>query len=473
MSKAQVLIVEDSFIVSFHLQKTLEREGYSVVGTEPSGESALQLLEHKHPDVVLMDIMLAGTMDGIETARSIRSRFHIPVIFITALTDKETIERAKITEPYGYLTKPFEDREVFTVIEMALYKHRIETKLRESEERFFSTVRSISDGVLVIDNQFRIKYLNPSAERLTGLKMREGETLNFFEVLRFRDPEAIELEVNPFHTMLVSSTLNALPDHSLLLARDGTFKPVESTLSPMTDSQGDHIGLVMICRDISDKIAHQRLLKELEKAHISALIEGQEKERRRIAKDLHDGLGQILNAIKLKINLVVGESEKAEALYSLLDEAIQESVRISENLVPSKLKDFDLDTCIRSLCNDIQGATGFPVSFESFGNFRALDINQKTNLYRISQEAISNAIRHARASAITVQLTEREDGFVQLTIEDDGRGFHKEASYDKSVHHGLVNMKERAEILGGTLTLESDANRGTLVIIESPVKKTA
>src|SRR5437868_6397247 len=105
MAKAGILIVEDSFIVAFHLQKTLESEGYTVVGTEASGESALELLEKKKPDLVLMDIMLSGKLDGIETTRIIRSRYNLPVIYITALTDKETIQRAKITEPYGYLTK--------------------------------------------------------------------------------------------------------------------------------------------------------------------------------------------------------------------------------------------------------------------------------------------------------------------------------------------------------------------------------
>ena len=113
MTKAGVLIVEDSFIVAYHLQKTLEGAGYLVLGIEESGEDALLKLDTIKPDIILMDIMLNGKLDGIETARDIQSKYNIPIIYITALSDMETIQRAKITQPYGYLTKPFEDREVF------------------------------------------------------------------------------------------------------------------------------------------------------------------------------------------------------------------------------------------------------------------------------------------------------------------------------------------------------------------------
>ncbi|HCW09187.1 MAG TPA: hypothetical protein DGG95_17660, partial [Cytophagales bacterium] len=174
MSKGKIFIVEDSFIVSYHLQTTLESDGYMVIGMCDSGEAAIQSIEKNRPDLVLMDIMLAGKMDGIETAAIIKFRFNIPVIYITALTDKDTIDRAKITEPYGYLTKPFEDREIFTVIGMALYKHRIELKLKESEEKYFSTVNSISDAVVSIDKDFKVLYVNPSASALTGWGLEDA-----------------------------------------------------------------------------------------------------------------------------------------------------------------------------------------------------------------------------------------------------------------------------------------------------------
>src|SRR5690242_502912 len=112
MSKAGILIVEDSFIVSYHLQKTLENEGYKVLTHVDTGEKGLEFLKTNKADLVLMDVMLNGDMDGIEAATIIKKKYDIPVVYITALSDKDTVFRAKITEPYGFLTKPFEDREI-------------------------------------------------------------------------------------------------------------------------------------------------------------------------------------------------------------------------------------------------------------------------------------------------------------------------------------------------------------------------
>lgn len=470
MSKAGILIVEDSVIVAVHLRKTLENEGYEVIGTESSGETALVLIEKQRPALVLMDIMLTGRLDGIETARTIKSKYNIPVIYITALTDKETIQRAKITEPYGYLTKPFEDREVFTVVEMALYKHDIESKLRQSEEKFFSTVKSISDAVIVIDEQYNVVYMNPSAEAITGWSLVSMSRKSMFDIFVLKDSVTEEFPVNPFQCSLHLGKVNSLPPNLVLLSRKGIERPIgEGSMSPVINERGKFMGLVIIFKDLSDKVEHERLLREFEKKHLAALLEGQELERSRIAKDLHDGLGQMLNAIKMNLKLLGGKNNKVETLSQLIDEAIQESVRISENLLPSKLKDFDLATCLKSLCSSIDKTSPTPVSFESLGKVSYIEQSQKINFYRIAQEAINNAIKHAQATGINVQLTE-EDGKVQLMIEDDGKGFEKDKSYDQSQHHGLVNMRERAEIMGGKLTIESDTERGTLIIVEAPIK---
>jgi PAS domain S-box-containing protein len=468
MSKAGILIVEDSSIVAFHLQKTLEREGYRVVGTEPSGEAALLLVEKNKPDLVLMDIMLNGRMDGIETARTIRSRFTIPVIYITALTDRETIQRAKITEPFGYVTKPFEDREIFTVIEMALYKHEIESKLRQSEEKYFSTVKSISDGVVIIDEQFRLTYMNPSAESIIGWSLSQAQGESVFSVFQLKNQATEEFPVNPFQCLLDQGRVNSIPAGLVLISKKGECPVGEGSMSPVINSKGKFMGLVMIFKDLSEKIAHEKLVKDFEKKHMAALLEGQEQERSRIAKDLHDGLGQMLNAVKMNIDLLGKKDDQVYLLSELIDEAILESVRISENLLPSKLKDFDLATCLRSLCNTIRKTSAVPVSFEVLSEISQLDQSQKINFYRIAQEAINNAIKHARASSINVQVNE-EENTVHLMIEDDGKGFEKNRTYDQSKHHGLMNMRERAEIMGGKLTIESDADRGTLIIVEAPV----
>lgn len=465
--KAKILIVEDSFIVALHLQTTLESDQYEVVAKLDSGEGALAFLEHSRPDLVLMDIMLNGKMDGIETATVIKSKYNLPVIYITALTDKETIQRAKIIEPFGYLTKPFEDREIFTVIEMALYKHGIDSKLKASEEKYFSTVNSISDAVVVIDRNYQITYFNPSAEAMTQFTFAEVQGKKLEEVISLKDQVTDEFPVNPVQCSLSSVRLNTMPDNLVLITKHQTQVPIgESSLSPLLDSQGQFSGLILIFKDLTERKERDRLMREMEKQKMASLLEGQELERSRIAKDLHDGLGQMLNAIKMNVNVIVKSQQEANALYKLIDEAIQESKRISENLLPSKLKDFDLATCLRSLCNQVT-TDNRQITFFSSGTAQEIKQSKKVNLYRIVQEAINNAMKHSGASHISVHLNEDHDQ-VRLSIEDDGKGLAPVAKMEFDQKSGLVNMRDRAEIMGGRFTIESDPNRGTLVIVEVP-----
>ena len=473
MSKARILIVEDSIIVTIHLQTTLENEGYTVIGKCDYAENALEIIEHERPDVVLMDIMLAGDMDGIEAAAIIKRDYGVPVIYITALTDRDTIQRAKITEPYGYLTKPFQDREIFTVIEMALYKHTIEQDLRQSEERYFSTVNSISDSVIVIDRDYCITYMNPSAESNVQWTREQAIAKPIFEVMQLQDMITSEFPVNPIQCSLTGLSLNVLPDNLILIGRNGNQHPIgESSLSPLYDNKANFNGLIIVFKDITEKKEYERLVKDLEKHRKAALLEGQDKERSRIAKDLHDGLGQMLNAIKMNASVIVKNHSEASMLYQLIDEAIQESVRISENLLPAKLKDFDLATCLRSLCKQVARTSEASVDFVSSGTRMDIKQSQKVNFYRIAQEALNNAVKHANAQLITLQLNEETD-WIRMTVEDNGKGLPRQNEIDLYKNNGLVNIRERAEIMGGSLTIESDANRGTFLIVEVPLSVNA
>lgn len=130
MSRDKILIVEDEAIVSIEIQDKLKELGYPVAGIAFSGEEAIKMAEELKPNLVLMDINLGVGMDGIETAEKIQSRLNIPVIYLTAYTDEETLQKAKVSKPYGYIIKPFNERELHIVIEIALYKHKAETELK-------------------------------------------------------------------------------------------------------------------------------------------------------------------------------------------------------------------------------------------------------------------------------------------------------------------------------------------------------
>lgn len=162
MLKINVLVVEDESIVSKDIQHSLTRLGYEVVGAAATGEKALELARAERPDVILMDIMLKGEMNGVEAAEIIRKELKLPVIFLTAYADEATLNKAKITEPYGYIIKPFKEIDLHTSIEMAIYKHQKERELERERDLLFSLAenRDHNDGFIFVKSNSKLVKLN-------------------------------------------------------------------------------------------------------------------------------------------------------------------------------------------------------------------------------------------------------------------------------------------------------------------------
>jgi putative nucleotidyltransferase with HDIG domain len=175
---AKILVVEDERIVGEDIKFRLQKLGYSVPPIVRSGEEAIKKVKALSPDLVLMDIVLDGEMDGVEAATIIKSHYDIPVVYLTAYSDSKTLERAKITEPYGYVLKPFEDRDLHIIIDIGLHKHRMEKKLRETEETLRKTlndtIRALSSAVELRDpytagHQKRVSDLSSAIASEIGL----------------------------------------------------------------------------------------------------------------------------------------------------------------------------------------------------------------------------------------------------------------------------------------------------------------
>lgn len=193
MTNTRVLVVEDESIVAMDIRTSLIRLGYDVPAIIYSGEAAIKKTEELLPDLVLMDINLNGKMDGIEAAQQIHDRFNIPVVYLTAYSDEKTLERANVTEPFGYIIKPFEDRELHVAIKIALYKHRTEKKLKENEEKYRQLVESANSVILRMKPSGVITFINGFAQRFFGYDEEEilGKNALGMIVPRQSPPDAI------------------------------------------------------------------------------------------------------------------------------------------------------------------------------------------------------------------------------------------------------------------------------------------
>lgn len=250
-----VLIVEDERIVAMDLQQTLVRMGYDAFAIASSADEAMRQATARRPDVVLMDIRIKGARDGIETATLLRERFGVPVVYLSAHADDATIERAKHTEPYGYLLKPVRSAELRSVLEVSFYKYKMERELRERERWFSTTLRSIADAVVAVDTCGRVTFMNAAAEELTGTSIADARDQPARDVICLPD----EAQDSPLDEVLARRSALTLEEASLL-SHDGGRHVISDSAAPVLD--GDELlGAVMVFKDITRQKLLQRQLE--------------------------------------------------------------------------------------------------------------------------------------------------------------------------------------------------------------------
>jgi PAS domain S-box-containing protein len=260
MSQVRILVVEDESVVAKDIQWSLKSLGYTICGWASSGEEALEKVESLKPDLVLMDIVLKGGIDGVEAAEHIRTHFDIPVVYLTAYADEHTLQRAKVTEPFGYILKPFEERELHTTIEVALYKHKTERRIKQSQYWLSTTLKSISDGVITTNTEGQITFLNLNAEVLTGWKESEALGKDLNGIFNVRDQEGAPLPVKPWLESLREGRVVGPMTHQLVSGKD-TAIPIDYSTAPIRDERGETIGMVLAFRDITERKKAELLLR--------------------------------------------------------------------------------------------------------------------------------------------------------------------------------------------------------------------
>lgn len=264
--KTRILIVEDNPIVAEDLKVKLKQLGYEVTAMAYSGRQALEEVAKQVPDIALMDIRLGEGINGIDTAAELKKRFNISVIYITAHADDDTLERAKRTEPYGYIVKPFDDAELRSAIEIAVYKQQADRKVNESRKWFETTLTSIGDGVITTDQFGKITFLNPVAAQLTGWTAEEVVGRPLEEIFIIINEYTREPVDNPVAKILKSGTVVGLANHTLLITKDKKELPIADSGAPIRNDSGDIIGVVLVFRDqIQEREAENNLTESEER----------------------------------------------------------------------------------------------------------------------------------------------------------------------------------------------------------------
>ncbi|CAN5540963.1 hypothetical protein BH10CHL1_BH10CHL1_18610 [soil metagenome] len=251
MTQSKILIVEDEGIVAMELQDRLENMGYDVVGVATTGEMAIEKTAHFRPNLILMDIKLKGKTDGITATEQIRAQFDIPIIFLTAYADEHTLQRAKMTAPYGYLLKPFEERELYITIDLALHKHSIEAKIKAEGSWLMQTLNAIGDAVIATNAQGQINFINQAAASLTGWSQTEALGQDATQIFQLVDEATNTLLENPISKALRKGLLEDSASETLLLDKTGISRPIDNCVAPIRDKTGQIIEVVLVFRDLN------------------------------------------------------------------------------------------------------------------------------------------------------------------------------------------------------------------------------
>jgi PAS domain S-box-containing protein len=266
--KAKVLLVDDDPVGVAIATEVLEGLGYAICGVACSAEECLRQVEAVKPQLVLMDIRLDGSVSGIEAARTVRKKYHLPVVFLTAHGDTETLLQARSAKPYGYVCKPFNRRDLAIALEIALQRHEAEKDELRRERSYLTILKSITDAVIVTDSENRVQFMNGAAEEYSGLNLGQAKGADLKDVFVLSVPDlkkggrtkGLAIGAGVFKRCGIKSVFN----DSMLHSAPGQDYFVEYTAAPLCEDNGEITGGVLIFRDISArKKAEQEMQRTL------------------------------------------------------------------------------------------------------------------------------------------------------------------------------------------------------------------
>lgn len=498
MADERILIVEDEKLVAMDIERGLRALGYEIVAVADTGELAIERAESLRPDLVLMDIRLKGEMDGIEAARRIRERAFIPVVFLTAYADAPTVERAKAIAPHGYLGKPFDDRELHRVVELALARsaaeraerERAATALWESEERFRLLIEAVRDYALIlVDEHGRVAAWNSGAERLTGWS--ESEIVGT-SITKLYPPESSGDDV-------IASEIEQLRREGRVesegwrIRKDGTRFWVKTIRTAAFDDAGRFLGFAAVTQDITERRALETQLLRAQKFDAIGKLAGG------IAHDFNNMLMIVLSRCEdlLRLN---GAKEPERRYLENIKQASLKSSELTRQLLATARREvirpevLDLSELVASTMHLLERSIGEDIRISvTLAEPRWKIYADPSKLHQVLLNLALNA-RDAMPSggALTVESRNlhatpdyvrqrpalREGDYAVLVVSDSGCGIapdDREKIWDPffstklaGTGLGLSVVRGVVEQMGGHIWMYSEVGEGTSFKIYFP-----
>lgn len=484
-----VLIAEDERIIAKSLARLLTGFNYVVVGTVSSGEDAVTAAKEYKPDLVLMDITLEGEMDGIAAAGRIRSLLGIPVVYITAHAEEDVLQRAKLTEPFGYLTKPIAPESLKSTIETVLYKCRMEKRLKESEARYRAIVEDQTELICRFSPEMLITFVNGAYCRFWRKDSEELVGKSIFEHVPKEDRETIAVRLASLKWESPATGFEFR-----VTSPGGVVRWQDWTARALFDAQGELVEIQTVGRDITDrKNAEGIALRAARFKAIADLSGG-------VSHNFNNLLQIILGSADLALNLL--KERDLEAVGSLLSQIV-ESARFGGKVVKS-LQDFTEGLAeghvqrgkVLDLSETVEHAVeisrpwwktqpeekGMHIHLDTDLSRGSLVTGHESDLCEVALALIKNSAEAMPNGGVIRIATAVENDAVVLVIQDSGPGISKEnlskvfepfwtSKGPPYTGMGLAAALGMVKRHGGEISVESELGEGTVFTVRLPRAK--
>jgi two-component system, cell cycle sensor histidine kinase and response regulator CckA len=498
----RVLIVEDEGLIAEELRERLSRMGMTVVAAVDSADAALASAVKLRPDLVLMDIRIRGDRDGVQAAADITRVVDVPIVYLTAHSDRATLDRAKSTAPFGYIVKPFQERDLLVAIELAIHRHAIERQLKASERKYVTTLTSIGDAVVAADLNGRITFMNPVAEVLTGWSLADARGLVADDVVLVARDIHGTAPVGPIAQALRENQAVRFADAPLFLfSKSNEAIPIDDCASPVVDEHGQVTGAVAAFRDIRDRrLAEDALRRAQDELHQSQKMESVGRLAAGIAHDFNNLLTVINGCGELAL-LTDGLDETTRGLLDSIVTAGRRAAMLTrqflafgqKQMLQPRVMDLsalvvDLAAMVRRVIGDnveLTAAASAPILvLADPGQLEQVIVNLAVNARDAMPDGGALTIATARTTfaAGAPGRAEVEPGrYAVLTVTDTGQGI-AEAVKDrifepyfttreigKGAGLGLATVYGIVKQSDGFIEFDSEPGRGTTFRIYMPL----